>query len=670
MRFFKSPAVVVLPCLVLVAFLLRVFFFGISTNRVPESSDESLSILQAKMIVAEGRTPLLVMANPYQFPVESYLHAPFVKLLPRNALGARVIPFILSIAATAFFIAVLFLIAPLRTSWPALILLLFPSAYILMLGSAYFIPQHSSFALLGALALYLSFRMRNARAAGITALAAGFCTGLAFSNHMLALPLVVVLCAYALLGPKLAVQARVIPAFAIGILIGLIPYLLAVWLLPGSYGSVAGIVSPGEALHRLWGLALNNVLAGVMGIKTCFFPDNRHMLTLIPGFGGVFALIWLALLLIASLLRLARFIMRWLEYRFPTLEANDVLTGIAWIGFLTFLFSARSLSHTYRYLLPVAWIFPFTVGYVYARSPKIGRVLVGGFAVFLAGYNLVASAALMREWARPGFAEKEANLVNLKPAIGYLEQLGIHHAYASYWMAYRLTYETDGRVICSQPMNERFPGWPIPFKKEVESGAKVAYLMAPNMSFKPQNFENDLAAMGVSYHKESLGPVDVYTDFTCGKATPLFPLPGSQMRVSVSGDPSGAAHDLLADGNPHTFWQATNAFQKGLWIQVDFAKPEIISRVTINHTGLPDKFTGLRGITVQTENGWTNAITQDIGKARARFEYRNDHPVYNEGILTYNFPPFKTGALRLMLNGPAKNRKLVMGDIKVYRTEP
>jgi len=100
MRFLKLPVVVIILLLALIAIGLRVVFFGISTAKVPESSDESLSILQAKMIIEEGRRPLLVMANPYQFPVESYLHVPFVKILPRNAFGARIIPFILSLAAT------------------------------------------------------------------------------------------------------------------------------------------------------------------------------------------------------------------------------------------------------------------------------------------------------------------------------------------------------------------------------------------------------------------------------------------------------------------------------------------------------------------------------------------------------------------------------------------
>lgn len=667
MRFFKSPIAFGLFFLVLTALGLRLAFFGISISNTPESSDESLSILQAKMIVEEGHTPLLVMANPYQFPIESYLHVPLVKFLPRNAFGARVIPFILCLAATAVFIAILFLIAPLKTNWPALLLLLFPSAYVLMLNSAYFIPQHSSFAFVFALALYLACRMRNARAPGLMAFVSGFCAGLAFSNHILAVPLLIVLGAYAIFGPKLSVQLRIIPAFTIGIAIGLIPYLLAVWLIPGSYGAVSGTISLAEALRRLWGPALNSALTGVMGINPCLFPDNRHTLTLIPGFGKVFAVIWILILAAVTALRTAQFMRRISATHHVTLETNDVLTGLAWIGFLTFLFSARSLSHTYRYLLPVAWVFPFMASYLYARSPKAGRIIIGGATVLLVIFNAASSIALMREWSRENFAEKEAGLFDLKPAMAYLNSRGIQNAYATYWLAYRVTYETDGQILCSQPINERFPGWPMPYKEAVDASTNAAFIMAPKMKFDPRRFENDLAVMNVAGRKESFGQVSVYSDFVQKKTMPCSPVPAGQIRVTAGQNESAAAR--LTDGNPRTFWEVTNSCPGELWIQLDLAQPEMINRIVISHTGFPDEFVGLSKITGKTETGWTNIMENDTGKARARFEYRNGHPVYSADALTFNFPPFKTSALRLILHGPTKNCKRVIGGLKIYRTD-
>lgn len=671
MRFFKSLLTAGLLFIFLGAIGLRFAFFGISVSRVPESSDESLSTLQAKMIVDERHTPLLVMANPYQFPVESYAHVPFVKILPRNALGARIIPFGLSLAAFVVFIAVLFLIAPLKTGWPALLLMLFPSAYVLMLGSAYFIPQHSSFALLSALAIYFTFRMRKASFPVLPAFLAGFCAGLAFSNHILAVSLLFVLGAYAVFGPKISIQLRLVPAFGAGLAIGLAPYLLAVWLIPGSYGAVSGVASFSEAARRLWGPALNSALAGVMGVKPCLFPDNRNVLTLIPGFGKAFAVIWILILLAVTALRIFRFFRRITSSGRITLEANDVFTGLAWICFLTFLFSARSLSHTYRYLLPVAWAFPFLVAYLYARAPKAGRVIIGSFAVFLAGFNAVASLALMREWSRKDFAENEAALFDLKPAIEYLQSRGIRHAYATYWLAYRVTYETDGQITCSQPINERFPGWPMPYKESVDAATNAAFIMAPKIKFDPRSFENDLAAMNVACRKETFGRVGVYSDFRLEKPENLDPVPAGQISVTASHDQSAAAG--LAGDMPRPPWQVEylpSAKPEELWIELELARPETIARVAINHAGFPDEFVGLRGIMGRTETGWVDVVGKDIGKARARFEFRNAHPAYSEDTVTVTFPPFKTSALRLELYPPTANCNRVVAGIKLYRTRP
>lgn len=496
------------------ALALRLVFFGISVARVPASSEDAFSMLQARMIVEEGRRPLLVLANPDQFPVESYLQAPFVKIMPRTALGARMIPFILNLIATIFFILTLRRLAPLASAWPALLLLLFPSAYVLMLSSAYFMSHHASFVLLSSLALYLAVRMRAAQSPLWWAAASGFCAGLAFSNYLLALPVLAALGAYAVLGPDWKRQLRIIPAFAFGVALGVLPYLLAIWLIHGAYGGAAsGTVPLGEALRRFWGMTLNSALSGVMGIAPCLFPDGRQRLWQIPGLSLGFAVFWIAVLAAVTALRAWRFGCRVRETGRVTLEANDIFLGLAWVGLASFLFSARAFSHTYRYLLPVAWAFPFMVGYLYARSPRAVRPVIGAAAILLAGFNLAASLALMRAWATPGFAAREADLFELKPTIDYLEARGIRHACASYWLAYRLTYETDGRVLCSQPYNERFPSWHTPYKTLVDAADDVAYLTAPRLALSTARFEADLAAMGVECRRENFGEIRVYTDF-------------------------------------------------------------------------------------------------------------------------------------------------------------
>jgi len=65
----------VLAALLLLGLALRVSFFAISVHRIPPMADEAITALQAKQIL-QGHCPLLFTAQPYMFPLESYLNVP------------------------------------------------------------------------------------------------------------------------------------------------------------------------------------------------------------------------------------------------------------------------------------------------------------------------------------------------------------------------------------------------------------------------------------------------------------------------------------------------------------------------------------------------------------------------------------------------------------------
>ena len=91
--FSKRSGVIIL--ILLLALILRVHMLVASALYIPVTSDESITILQAKEIIS-GDLSFFVWAQPYQFPVETYMVAPIVKLLPRNAFGARFHSFVIS----------------------------------------------------------------------------------------------------------------------------------------------------------------------------------------------------------------------------------------------------------------------------------------------------------------------------------------------------------------------------------------------------------------------------------------------------------------------------------------------------------------------------------------------------------------------------------------------
>ena len=57
----------------------------------------------------------------------------------------------------------------------------------------------------------------------------------------------------------------------------------------------------------------------------------------------------------------------------------------------------------------------------------------------------------------------------------------MRRAYASYGPAYRLTYESGERIIASQPWNERFRHYPLPYLDEVRFAKNVAWVLTPGI---------------------------------------------------------------------------------------------------------------------------------------------------------------------------------------------
>jgi len=74
------------------ALWFRIALFSAGCANMPATDDECIIALQAKQI-SRGEFSLLMLAQPYLFPLEAYLMAPVVNLLPHTAFGVRVMAF-------------------------------------------------------------------------------------------------------------------------------------------------------------------------------------------------------------------------------------------------------------------------------------------------------------------------------------------------------------------------------------------------------------------------------------------------------------------------------------------------------------------------------------------------------------------------------------------------
>ena len=118
---------------------------------------------------------------------------------------------------------------------------------------------------------------------------------------------------------------------------------------------------------------------------------------------------------------------------------------------------------------------------------------------------------------------------------------GVRHAYASYGPAWRLSWESGERVVASQPWNERFRHWPLPWLDEVRFAKNAAWVLTPGIPTdlpSPADFEEGLRRLGGRWRRKDLGAAVVFLDFVPPYSPHVRPWPGA-----------GEA----GDGDPRTF---------------------------------------------------------------------------------------------------------------------
>jgi hypothetical protein len=662
----------------------RVAWFGVSVRNIPVSTDESITVLQAKAITEDrraltfrakqhppglfGRFPLLFTGQPYLFPIESYLAAPFAPWLPRTPFGARVVPAVLGLLSVVCSLAILRAWGPLCDIWPAALLLIFPSTYLVMLQCAYALPGYVSFLLLIAVVVRLAqwhARARGVRAIGL-ALAAGLLAGLACSGNFMAIAVAVAAGTMVCLAANGQSALASTPAFLAGVLAGMGPYLLGKRLYADAYGAVTMLVPWRESLKRLWSPILDFTLPSAMGVRCCLFPDGERAVALVPGAEKPFAVLWVAIVLAATALAAWQFARRLRRDRWPSLTAGDALAGATWLCLALFLLNRRSHSVTFRYLLVAVWTFPFLVAALYAHAGRWLRWALAGLCAALAALNLATGAVLMGRWSEEGFAAREPRLYALEPAIRELEARGINRCYAAYFDAYRLTFMTDERILCSQPYNERFLGWPIPYKDLVDASTNAAYVLGPTFRFRPEDFEQALAAMEVTARREPVGSAFLYTGFESPRPRSGPALPGRGMVVLAGQDPRDGW--ALHDGRYETRWRSVEPQRSGMSLDVTLAAPASADELRLYYNGYPHDRARSLNVFARGASGWEPVAT-NVGWRIERFEFVNGHPVFGDQFHSIRFPPVTTDTLRIEIAEPEPDRCWTLGEIELRQTE-
>ena len=119
-----------------------------------------------------------------------------------------------------------------------------------------------------------------------------------------------------------------------------------------------------------------------------------------------------------------------------------------------------------RYLFPLAPVIALLAGAALGRHTLLAAaVCTSALGLSVSGLRSLADADVIA--AATGNIAVPADA---SPAIGVLKDAGVRHALASYWLAYRLTFESDETIVVASTGQVRYP----PYQREARRSARPA----------------------------------------------------------------------------------------------------------------------------------------------------------------------------------------------------
>jgi hypothetical protein len=478
--------------------------FWVEGWRTPVDGDTAIVGLMARHPFASAT----LWGQPYGSPVDAWLAAPFLGLLRGREEALRLPAFLLSLGLVATAYALGAALHP-RAGLPAALLLCCPPAYLLLMASLP-PPLYAATLLLSGLVLVLSARLGGRLESGpppVAGLVAwGTLSGLAVWTHLMAAAPV------GAAGVHLVRRAKgrgrsLWPALA-ALLVSSAPVtlgLIADW----RWGTrIVALESRQEGFSE----HLANVLPvlhrpvlGLLGGHVPTLPDDPTHVLFAPGWTVALLAALYALGLAAAAVR-SRLV-----------GVAGMLAGAIALTVLAFPFPLRSSEHTIRYLsaayVPLAALVAWAP---LGRDGPKGRGVSWCLVLTLAALHLLSSVRLLATWRVTDRRDPPFLLLDLSPTRRFLAERRISHAFASYEVAYRLTFLTGERIVVSQPWNERFRHYPLPYLDEVRFSKNLAWLLQSPPAGDlptPRSFEDALNAHGGAFEKATVGALTVFHAF-------------------------------------------------------------------------------------------------------------------------------------------------------------
>lgn len=630
-------------------------------------------MLQAKAIWQGKEWPLLFWAQPYTFPIESYLNAPFSAVLPSNAFGARLVFWLWGLTSCLLALSIVRLMGSMREVWPAYLLVLFPSSYLLMMQAGYAPPSYPSYMALFFLAILFAKKSeiagvsKNTTQLFVWVTLSGLFAGIVSSVTVLAMPLLVGLSAFYGMRGRFKDSLQQFLLFAVGAFLGLIPHFMARLMIPGAYSAVSGTRPYSELIDIIWKTAIQSTLPRTFGMHSPVFPDlSGRTLTSVKAFADLFYIIWLIIFIAVLVLGSYRLFQNTRKNSWLKLDFVHIFSIVTILAFILFGMSARASSGSYRYLLPLLLCFPFQVAYLYQHMNRPLRVLLGGVAVLLVMINIAHSKKLIHFWKEPDFGRAYAEVRPLGPLIKTLDREGISYAYGSWFSAHRLTYATDERIISGQYYNERFYGWPTPYRAQIDEQRQVAFVLDWSRTISPNRFESELARVypEVKYQKSLADYYTVYYDFQNIEEPEDVGVSAIGFSVVTSHNQANAM--ALIDQATDSRWYSVDNQKASMFIEIHMPRSESISGIKLRYFNRTDQQAKSLKLLANEQGEWI-AVKDNIQKNITFLDVKQAHPVVGDFIQKIEFPVITTDKLRLEIVEPHKGRAWSIWEIELFK---
>jgi hypothetical protein len=511
-----------LPLALALAVVVRAPFWA-EALRTPLDGDTAIIGLMA-LHPARGTT---MWGQPYGSPLEAWLAAPFVAAMGPRPEPLRLMYFLLGLGLVPLAFALGRALDP-RAALPAALLLACPPPYFLLLSSLP-APMYPLALLLGGGLLPLAARAASRLAEGAPAraplLAWGTAAGLALWTHLMTASVVLVTAAWlAWTGRR---RARVLLPAAAALVLASAP----LWVRAASEAGALRIVGV-SGRRQTFGRHLAEVvprlhqpLGAVVGTHVPVVPDDPlHVVHPPPWVAGGLVLLYGGAAALAAARARAH-------------AAVPMLLAAVALALVAFPLPLRSGPDTVRFLTPLYLPLAALVAWCLLAPGNARRAFIVVLA--LAALHLAGARELLAAWRAADRARPPFLLPDVEPILRALRQHGVRRAYASYGPAYRLTYASGEVVVASQPWNERFLHYPLPYLDEVRFAKGVAWVLTPAVPSDlpaPAAFETALAAAGGRWRRLDVGAASIYLAFV-----PPF---GPQVRPLAE---AGAAGDADPD---------------------------------------------------------------------------------------------------------------------------